>query len=430
MENTTGYTTKPGPLSHITVLDFTWVLTGPHATKHLADMGANVIKAEMYNSGSAERAFPYRVDNQSVMQSSYSINVNRGKRSICVNLKNPKGKEIIRGLIKKSDIIMENFAPGVMKKLGFDYEAVKEIKEDIVYCSISCFGHWGPFSHKPGYDIIAQSYSGWIGQTDPPTQAPVSIGDMNASMHATTAILAALLHRKEAGIGQNIDISMTDCLFSLHENTLPWYLITSAIDDPVQPSRVGRHHPGYAPYGVYHGKNGEISIAILTDNRWLPLLDVMGPKYDWMRDDPRCASVATRCTQANCHVVHDALEEWVMSQESVEEVERLLDEAGVPCMRVRGVVELADTDEHIKAREMMVTIDQPFIGPMKMYGSPLKFSETPSGVRGYAPFVGEHNAEVLSEILGYSKDEVASLYEDDILYHEPAVELLQEEKKS
>jgi crotonobetainyl-CoA:carnitine CoA-transferase CaiB-like acyl-CoA transferase len=332
--------------------------------------------------------------------------------------------EIIQKLIKTSDVIIENFAPGVMKKLGLDYDAVKEIKKDIVYCSISCFGHWGPFSHKPGYDIIAQSYSGWIGQTDPPTQAPVSIGDMNASMHATTAILAALLHRKETGIGQNIDISMTDCLFSLHENTLPWYLITSAIDDPVQPSKVGRHHPGYAPYGVYKGKNGQITIAILTDNRWLPLLNVMGPEYDWMRDDPRCASVATRCTQANCHVIHDALEEWVMSQESVEEVERLLDEAGVPCMRVRDVVELADTDEHIKAREMMVTIEQPFIGPMKMYGSPLKFSETPSAPRGPAPFLGQHNYEVLSEKLGLSKEDVELLHTEDVLCHEPAVDRL------
>lgn len=424
MEYPTGTTVAPGPLSHINVLDFTWVLAGPHATKHLADMGADVVKVEMYNKGSAERSFPYRLELENVMQSSYSINVNRGKRSICVNLKSPKGMEIIHELIQKSDIIIENFAPGVMKKLKLDYESAKAVKEDIIYCSISCFGHWGPFSHKPGYDIIAQSYSGWIGQTDPATQAPVSIGDMNASMHATTAILAALLHRNETGVGQNIDIAMTDCLFSLHENTLPWYLISSAVNDPVQPARVGRHHPGYAPYGVYKGKNGEITIALLTDNRWLPLLDVMGPKYDWMRTDPRCASVATRCTPENCHLIHDALEEWVMSQESVEEVERILDEAGVPCMRVRGVVELADRDEHIKAREMMVVVEQPFIGPIKMYGSPLKFSETPAGVRGPAPFIGQHNYNVLAEKLGLTEEEVEALHDTDVLYHEATVDKL------
>ena len=313
-----------------------------------------------------------------------------------------------------------------MERLKLDYESVRKVKEDIVYCSISCFGHWGPYSHKPGYDIIAQAASGWIDQMDPSSQAPVSIGDMNASMHATTAILAALIHHKETGEGQNIDISMMDCLFCLHENTLPWYLISSAVNEPIQPPRVGKHHPGYAPYGVYKGKNGNIAIALLTDLRWQALLNVLGSYGTHLRTDPRVATVSIRCTTENCHIVHDALEKWVMAQDSVEKAESLLEEAGIPCLRVRGIVELADEDPQVKARGMMLTVPQPFIGPMKMYGSPMKLSHTPSGIRGYAPFLGEHNYSVLQDLLEYSPEEINKLYQEDILHHERAVEQLEE----
>ncbi len=379
---------KPGPLSDITVLDFTWVLAGPHASKTLADMGANVIKVEQYKAGANERWLPLRITKNDVTQSSYTITVNRGKRSICVNMKSPKGMKLIQELIKKSDILLENFAPGVMDRLKIDYDSVKKIKKDIIYCSISCFGHWGPYSHKPGYDMIAQGASGWTGQSDPPLIAPVSIGDTTASMHACTAILAALHHRTKTGVGQNIDISMMDCLFSLHENTLPWFMISEAAGNPIKPAKIGQKHPGYAPYGIYKGKNGFICIACLTEARWMPIVDLMGEKHAWLKTDPRAATVSTRCSTDNAPIIHEALEEWVMSLDSVEEAERLLEAAEVPCMRVRDIVELATVDPQIKAREMIVTVDQPFLGPMKMYGSPLKFSETPSGIRGLCALPG------------------------------------------
>jgi CoA:oxalate CoA-transferase len=415
---------KPGPLSDITVLDFTWVLAGPHAAKTLADMGANVIKVEQYKAGANERWLPLRITKNDVTQSSYTITVNRGKRSICVNMKNPKGMKLIQELIKKSDVLLENFAPGVMERLKLDYDSVKKIKKDIIYCSISCFGHWGPYSHKPGYDMIAQGASGWTGQSEPPIIAPMSIGDTTASMHACTAILAALHHRTKTGVGQNVDISMMDCLFSLHENTLPWFMISEAAGNPIKPAKIGQKHPGYAPYGIYKGKNGFICIACLTEARWMPLVDLMGPKYAWLKTDPRAATVSTRCSVDNAPLIHEALEEWTLSLDSVEEAERLLEAAEVPCLRVRDIVELATVDPQIKAREMIVTVDQPFLGPMKMYGSPLKFSETPSGIRGYAPFLGEHNDDVLSSTLGMSKEEIKALYGEDVLYHEPAVDKL------
>lgn len=420
---------KPGPLAGITVLDFTWVLAGPHAAKTLADLGANVIKVEQYKAGANERWLPLRVTKDSVTQSSYTINVNRGKRSICVNLKSPKGMEVIHKLIKKSDILLENFAPDVMGKLKLDYDKVKQIKPDIIYCSISSFGHWGPYSHKPGYDMIAQGASGWSDQSTPPIIAPVSIGDTTASMHACTAILAALYHRKMTGQGQNIDISMMDCLFSLHENTLPWYLISSAAGEPVEIPRIGAKHPGYAPYGIYSGKDGYIAIACLTEPRWVPMVKVMGPEFEFLLSDPRAKDVSTRCSTANAPFIHEQVEKWVMSQPSVSEAERKLEEQGVPCIRCRSLKELADGDPQIKARDMMVTLYQPFLGPMRHYGSPLKLSETPVGPRGYAPLLGEHNVEVLTKELGMAEADVKALYGEDVLFHEAAVEKLPEELK-
>jgi len=420
---------KEGPLSDVTVLDFTWVLAGPHATKTLADMGANVIKVDRFKDGANERWQALRVERNGVTQSSYHLHVNRGKKSICVNLKHPKGIEIIHELIKTSDIMIENFAPGVMKRLKLDYDAVREINPAIIYCSISAFGHWGPNSHKPGYDVIAQAASGWVGQSEPPIMAPLSIGDTTASMHACTAILAALHHRTKTGQGQNIDIAMVDCLFTLHENAFPWYWIGEATGSPVTMTKTGQKSPGYAPYGIYNGKNGHIAIASLTQSRWPQLVDLMGPEYQWLKTDPRTQELKERCSPTSAPLVHEALEEWVMSQDSVEETEQKLEAAGIPCARVKNLVELATVDPQIGERNMRPTVYQPFLGPTKMYGSPLKFSETPSEIRGYAPFVGEHNEEVLSSVLDCTPDQIAGLYTDEVLYHDPEVELLPEELK-
>ncbi|HMK65491.1 MAG TPA: CoA transferase [Thermodesulfobacteriota bacterium] len=412
---------KPGPLSDVTVLDFTWVLAGPHATKTLADMGARVIKVERYGDGANERWQSLRIEKNGVTQSSYHIHVNRGKKSLCLDLKNPKGIRIIRELVKKSDLLVENFAPGVMERLELDYPSVKKLKDDIIYCSISAFGHWGPSSQKPGYDVIAQAASGWTGQSDPPIMAPLSIGDTTASMHACTAMLAALHHRIRTGQGQNIDISMVDCLFTLHENAFPWYWIGEAVGRPVRMPQTAQKSPGYAPYGIYNGRNGAIAIASLTQNRWPQLVELMGPEFAWLNTDPRTRDLANRCTQENAPLVHKALEKWVMEQESVEEVEGRLEAAGIPCARVKNIVELATEDPHIGAREMRPTRFQPYLGPVKMYGSPLKFSETPSTIRGYAPFLGEHNQEILSNLLHYSPEQVETLYKEKVLYQAPEV---------
>lgn len=418
---------KPGPLSDVTILDFTWVLAGPHAAKTLADMGANVIKVEKYGDGANERWQNLRVAHDGVTQSSYHINVNRGKRSLCIDMKHPRGFEIIVEMIKKSDIIFENFAPGVMARLKLDYESVKKIKPDIIYCSISCFGHWGPFSHKPGYDVIAQAASGWVGRSNPPIMAPVSIGDTTAGMHACTAMLAALHHKTVTGEGQNIDISMVDCLYSLHEHALPWYWAGEALGNPVRMAKTGQTIVSSAPYGIYNGKNGAIAIASMSENRWHPLIECMGSSCDWMKTDPRLIDVPTRSLPENTAIVHEVVEAWVMSQDSVEEAERKLEAAGIPCSRVKELDEVATVDPHINAREMNPKVYQPFLGPVRMFGSPFKFSETPSAIRGYAPFLGEHNREILAQVLNYSPEQIDALYREKVLYEAPEVERLPEE---
>jgi CoA:oxalate CoA-transferase len=420
---------KPGPLNGVTILDFTWVLAGPFATRIMGDMGAYIIKVERYKDGTNERHLPLRITHNGVTQSSYNLNCNRGKKSICINLKSPRGMKLIHELIKKSDVLIENFAPGVMDRLKLDYESVKKINEKIIYCSVSCFGHWGPYSHKPGYDMIAQGASGWTDQSISPQIAPVSIGDMTASVNAAVAICAALYSRQQTGVGQNIDISMMDCLFAFHENTLPWYLISSAIGKPVDPPKIGRHHPGYAPYGIYKGKDGYITIASLTQPRWEGIVKTMGRDYEWLLKDPRAATVSTRCCEENAPFIHKVVEEWVMAQDSVAEAERKLEENECPCLRVRSVKELADSDPQIKAREMMVEVEQPFIGKVRMYGSPLKMSETPTGIRGPAPLLGQHTEEILTDVLGYKKEQVKELYEQEVVYNEPAVDRLKAGEK-
>lgn len=422
---------KQGPLSNITVLDFTWVLAGPHATKTFTDMGANVLKVERYKDGTNERHQALQVEKNGVTQSSYHINENRGKKSLCINLKNPKGIDVIYDLIKKCDIIIENFAPGVMDRLKLDYESVKKIKPDIIYCSISAYGHWGPDSKKTGYDIISQAASGWIGLYEQPNAAPVAIGDTVTAMHACTAILAALHHRSETGEGQNIDVSLMDCMFSINDWAFTCYWISEAVGKEFIPPLIKNAKSNTsAPYGVYKGKNGVISIASMMDKGWSELVDLMGPGNEWLKTDPRTRDTASRCKPGNSTLVHEALESWVMTQDSVEEAERKLNAIGIAACHAKSVKELATTDPQLAAREMRVRYYQPFLGEMTMFGSPLKFSKTPAAIRGYAPFLGEHNREVLSGMLDYSQDKIEELYREDALYQAPEVDRLPEELKN
>ena len=410
-------------LAGLRVLDFTWVYAGPFATRQFADLGAEVIKVEPYELGALERRYALIMERNGVKQSSFSVFLNRGKKSLSVNLKLEKGLNIIKEFIKKSDIVISNMAPGSMDKLGLGYEDVKRINSKIIYCTISCFGYSGSYANEPGFDLIAQAASGWIGQSDPPILAPIAIGDCSAALHATIAILAALHYREKTGIGQNIDISMVDCLFHSQEANQAAYLFSGRTVPPVPH---GRLHSSYAPYGLIRGRDGLIAIAALSRVLWEKFVRVMGKDYEWLFTDPRTSELTTRCTYENAPFIHKVIEEWVMKFDSVKDVEHMLKDAGVPAMRVRGFEE-ASSAPYIREREMIVKMKQPFAGELEVYGSPFKMSQTPGRVMGHTPLIGEHSREVLSGILGYSDGQIDNLFEESVVYKEEAVDRLDEE---
>ena len=412
-------------LKGLKVLDFTWVYAGPFCTRQMVDLGAEVIKVEPPVTGALERRYSLILERNGVKQSSYSVFLNRGKKSLSINLKDERGLNIIRELIKKSDVAISNMAPGAMVSMGLGYEDMKKINPRIVYCVISCFGHYGSYASSPGFDLIAQAASGWCGQSDPPTAAPLAIGDSNAGMHAATAILAALYYREKTGKGQYFDISMTDCLFHSHENTTTGFLFSNRT---VPPYKNSRWYATYAPYGLMKGKNGYIAVAALSDAIWMKLVAAMGESYTWLLTDPRTNKLETRLSYEYAPFVHATLEEWVQTFDSVEKVETLLREAGVPAMKVRGFEEICDAP-YIRDREMLVKMKQPFVGEFEIYGSPFKMSETPGKVMGYAPLLGENNQEILSKDLGYRNQDIDKLYQEGILYKEEAVGRLPEELK-
>jgi CoA:oxalate CoA-transferase len=412
-------------LKGLRVLDFTWVYAGPFCTRQLVDLGAEVIKIEPPEIGALERRYSLILERNGVKQSSYSVFLNRGKKSLSINLKSEKGLNIVRELIKKSDIAISNMAPGSMKSMGLGYEDMKNINPRIIYCTISCFGQYGSYADAPGFDLIAQVASGWCGQSDPPMPAPLAIGDSNAGMHATSAILAALYYREKTGKGQSIDISMTDCLFHSHENNPPGYLFSKRT---VPAQKNGRWLSAYAPYGLMKAKDGFIAIAALSDAIWEKLVSVMGNNYTWLLTDPRTDLLTKRLSYEGAPFVHKTVEEWVQTLDSAAQAEDLLRKAGVPAMKVRGFEEICDAP-YIKDREMLVKTKQPFVGEFETYGSPFKMSETPGKVMGYSPLLGENNQEVLSKDLGYRKKDIDKLYEEGILYKEEAVDRLPEELK-
>lgn len=410
-------------LKGLKVLDFTWVYAGPFCTRQLADLGAEVIKVEQPVNGAIERRYSLVIERNGVKQSSYSVFLNRGKKSLSVNLKSEKGLNIIKELIKKSDVAISNMAPGAMANLGLGYDFMKKINPRIIYCVISCFGHYGSYSDSPGFDLIAQVASGWCGQSDPAMPAPLAIGDSNAAMHAATAILAALYYREKTGEGQYIDISMTDCLFHSHENTAPGFLFSNR---SVPPHKNSRWYSTYSPYGLLRGKNGYIAVAALSDAIWERLIAVMGKDYTWLLTDARTDKLEKRVSYAYASFIHTTLEEWIQTFDSVEKVEILLRGAGVPAMKVRGFEEVCDAP-YIKDREMLVKVKQPFVGEFETYGSPFKMSETPGKVMGFAPLLGENNQEILIRELGYNQHDIDSLYREGVLYKEDAVDRLPEE---
>ncbi|EAX47032.1 L-carnitine dehydratase/bile acid-inducible protein F [Thermosinus carboxydivorans Nor1] len=395
-------------LAGIRVLDFTRVLAGPYLTQMLCDLGAEVIKIEQPGKGADERAFSPIVKGQS----GYYMMLNRGKKSITLNLKDPKAKEIVFELAKKSDIITENFKPGVMDSLGFSYEAFKKVKPDIIMCSISTFGQKGPYSQRVGYDIVAQAMSGlmWMtGDPDrPPTRSGTSIGDVNASAHALGAIGAALYYREKTGKGQYIDISMRDCLTAIIETAIPRYTMSGGQDKPM---RSGRHHATMAPYGVFDaGRGNYIVLGALNQAIWTRLCTAMNRPE--MIDDPRYNTPTARAE--NLSDVVTAIETWLQSFADVNEALHILEVHEVPSAPVLNIEQLLQ-DPQLLMRDMIIEVNDPIFGEVKLPATPMRFSETTVINTTPAPLLGQHTEEVLKTLVGMTDAEIEALRQNKVI---------------
>ncbi len=391
------------------VLDFTQVLAGPTTTRMMAEMGAEIIKVELAPNGDPSRALPFLRDGRSA----YYVQQNRGKKSLCVDIKNPVGLEIIKALIPKMDVMIENYAPGVIARTGLDYQTVKALNPRIVMCSISSLGQDGPLANRQGYDTIGAAYAGVLDMCGYPDRAPVfpalGIGDVSTGVHALAAITAALLGRERSGEGQYVQTSLLDCYFGYHELNVQ---MLSASGGTMKPRRTGEHHYMVAPAGMFKGKHTYLLIIGGLDRQWPSMCHAM--ERPDLIEDPRFNTLAARAK--NREEVIQIVQDWVDTHED-EEVERALEKYRVPFAPAL-TVEQAMNHPHLRQRRTVRSIRDRFLGEFEIPGFPLRFS-------GYgelelqAPTLGEHNMPILTEYLGYSPAQVEQLEAMGVLRRGP-----------
>ncbi|TVR03687.1 MAG: CoA transferase [Spirochaetaceae bacterium] len=393
------------PLAGVRILDLTRVLAGPFCTMLLQDLGAEVLKVEIPGTGDDSRSFgPFKND-----RSLYFISINRGKRSLSLNLKTEKGRQIFRQLMQTYDVLVENYRPGVMEKLGLGYDTLSAEWPRLIYAASSGFGHSGPDSTKPAYDILAQAAGGLMGITGwpdgPPTRVGVSIGDLSASLYTAIGILTALYHRTVTGKGQKIDVAMLDCQVSLLENALARYQV-----DGKNPERLGTRHPTIAPFQAYRAKDDYIVIAIGNDALWKNFCAVI--RRPELIDDERFRTNADRTS--NINEMNEILEQE-MALRTVAEWERIMEGAGLPHSRINGIDEVLNHPQ-ITARNMIVDVTDKVAGTIKIAGNPVKMSTLDEEVsRPPVATVGQHNEEILGDLLGYTLEEIEQMREEGVI---------------
>jgi crotonobetainyl-CoA:carnitine CoA-transferase CaiB-like acyl-CoA transferase len=390
------------PLTGIRVLDLTRALAGPYCTMMLGDMGAEVIKVESPDGGDDSRAWapPYIGK-----ESAYYLSTNKNKKSITLNLRSEGAKKILTDLIKLSDIVVENFRPGVMVKMGFPYETLKAINPQVIFCSISGFGNKGPDSQKPGFDLIAQGMSGFMSFTGEvgggPTKVGVAISDINSGMFAAYGILAALFHRQRTGEGQKVETSLFETMLAQLTFQAGRFFATGS-----DPKPEGNRHPLIAPYESFTCQDGFINIAAANDSLFAKTCSAIGLAE--LPKDPRFQNNGLRVKNREALLV--IFEEKTRTLK-VKEVQKSLDIAGVPNGPIWSVSQ-ALTSEQAYALEMVKEIDHPACGKIKVMGIPVKLSRTPLAVELPPPMLGQHTEEVLTQILGYSKGGVEKLRQE------------------
>lgn len=384
------------PLSGLRVLDLTRVLSGPFCTALLGDLGADVLKVEAPEGDS--------VRGQGAMKdglSWYFAQFNRNKRSIRLDLRKPEGRDILARLITQSDVLVENFRPGVLARMGFPAERLHELRPSLVTCAINGFGSTGPYRDRPAFDFIAQAMSGFMSVNgradDPPLRSGLPISDLIAGLYAALSITASVMHARATGQGQQTEVALTNGLVSMLA-----YIATNYFATGTAPERSGNDHPIAAPYGLFPTRDGQIALAPPDDAFFGRLMDALGVAE--LKDDPLYRTQTARV--ANRQRIN-AIVGGKLAMNTTEYWVETLNRAGVPCGPVQSVADVFQ-DPQILSQDMVMDIDHPGFGMVRMLGFPMKLSSTPCQVRRPAPGLGEHSDDVLAE-LGYSPEERLAL---------------------
>jgi formyl-CoA transferase len=390
------------PLNGYRVLDLSRILAGPYCTMILGDQGAEVIKVERPGTGDDTRTWgpPFAGG-----ESAYYLCCNRNKKSIVVDLKVPAGAEVVRELAARSDVLVENFTPGLTKRFGLDYETLREVNPRLVYTSITAYGQDGPYRDRPGYDMVLSAVGGlmWItGERDgDPCKVGVAITDVLTGVYASGAITSALLWREKSGRGQHLDVSLLDVEVSGLANIASNYLIAGQ-----EAKRHGTAHESIVPYQVFKTKDRPIAIAVANQKLWVNFCQLVN-REEWL-DDPRFESNPKRVE--NREALLPIIDE-LFAAKTCDEWMDLLVGAAIPCGPVNNMAHLFD-DPQVRHRDMIAEVPHPTIGSLRLAGIPIKYSESPGKIGLHPPLLGEHTEDVLASVLDYSPDKIAELKEN------------------
>jgi crotonobetainyl-CoA:carnitine CoA-transferase CaiB-like acyl-CoA transferase len=394
-------------LTGIRVLDFTRVLAGPYCTRILQDLGAEVIKVERPVFGDDSRYYPHKV---APRYTGYHMLMNWGKKSITLDLKHPRVRPLVHGLVRVSDVLVENFSPGTMADLGLDYARLEKINPSLIYCSISVFGQTGMYANLPGYGVLAEAMSGAMEVAGFPDKPPVFLGlslaDISGAIHAFGAIMAALFARERGLGGQYIDIAMLACALNFHEIAIQQYILSGGRETM---HRLGSQHPAVAPYGAFQGRDWVIVIAAANDHWWQVLSRVIG-KPD-LGKDPRFATNEARAEHRD--EVTAVIEEWLKTQPDRETAITVLRKADVPCAPILTIGEVVE-HPYFRERRMLVEMMDRYAGSVLMQNTPFRFSNVEVGISGQPPLLGEHTREVITGVLKHSDEEFVQLAQSGV----------------